>query len=307
MVIASHKTGSSLLGRMTRAACAAAGFHGNAVVDDQLMRALKPAPPGHAVCARMAHCFFCNDFTSCAKASAARTCPDEVSGRGKRASCCWLREFTWEQPQDSNVNFRALFMLRDPINFIVSHYWFHFDGHERPKPHEAYERARSGRPLNKTRGLLNEMMPGSYGSAVQILGVVNQLVRRNSPDKAKIMCLEDVMESEEAFVDIWVRAFQFLGLPIDAQTVRYDKAFYENNPASSRASKHTIEHGTSQHNEEKLGDARRVLKLDAEASRAYRGSTIFTTYRNLSASVNCFDWKTESRGDQKDAWMLRWW
>ena len=61
------------------------------------------------------------------------------------------------------------------------------------------------------------MMPGSYGSAVQILGVVNQLVRRNSPDKAKIMCLEDVMESEEAFVDIWVRAFQLLGLPIDAQ------------------------------------------------------------------------------------------
>ena len=51
----------------------------------------------------------------------------------------------------------------------------------------------------------------------------------------------------------------------------------------------------------------KVLKLDAEASRAYRGSTIFTTYRNLSASVNCFDWKTESRGDQKDAWMLRWW
>ena len=214
----SHKAGSTLVHWMTDSACKSLGLERRS--DDAMVDSPGPREPscmkvttnfgGHS-----SHC--ANDKT------ALKACPD-WNGDGHKhhfpsPSCCLFPPFPWEAP---NVNFRAVFFLRDPIKLIVSHFWFHFDGHERPKPAEMYQGTRKGDlyvPQNITKGLLHEMSPSNnkgngihgYGRFAQMMGVLSELVHRNPPHMAKFTCLEDIMVDEDSVIGVWKAAFDFIG------------------------------------------------------------------------------------------------
>ena len=315
MLVASHKTGSSMTGKVGKAACASLGL--KSLPDDPMREASR----GTETCMRQSNCFNCNS-DKCKREPSAMTCADvggpwrENPKTNPKQSCCYFPEFAWE-----SRDFRMVAILRDPVHLIVSHFWYHFDGHEHPGPPEVYRNDGHGYPLNITRGLIHEMSPTKlyhgYGNAAHHVGVINQLVRRNAPDKAQIACLEDFMVTEDSFVVMWKRVFQFLGLPISEASLREQQAFRELNPLSKHASQLTLEHGTANHKEkagghsraeEKLRNARTVLELDAEISERYQPSSTFTTYRRLSDEIRCWDWATNSRGAvNDDEWMVRSW
>ena len=214
----SHKAGSTLVHWMTDSACKSLGRKRQGYDARIHPPGFGPQPycmeattnfGGHS-----SHC--ANDKT------ALKACPDwggNSHHRSPAPSCCLFPPFRWEAP---NVNFRAVFFLRDPIKLIVSNFWFHFDGHERPKPAEMYRGIRKGDlyvPQNITKGLLHEMSPSNnkgngihgYGKAAQMMGVLSELVHRNPPHMAKFTCLEDIMVDEDSVIGVWKAAFDFIG------------------------------------------------------------------------------------------------
>jgi hypothetical protein len=184
--------------------------------------------------------------------------------------------------------YRILVVIRDPVHLIVSHYFYDYDGHEGGTKYE-----------NATEGLIYQLTKSKKYVDV---GKANELVRRNSPEWVKMGCLEDFMESEDAFYDLWETAFTFWQLPIPPAHLR--SQFTDLNPLSPRASKSVKDHGTFQDRETlSLSYAHQVLQLEI-TYRSEIKSSLFSSLADLSSRLRCWDWKENKRGI-RDKWILQ--
>ena len=277
LVVANHKTGSSMAVKMAMRACAILleRHYGKPLVNDT------SALLGSDTCFELISSTFqqkkmCGERFSQGCGGCGGTCD---------WACCPALPFSFEQ-----APFRGIAVLRDPIHLMVSQYWFTLDGHERGHGVKRF--------TNGTQSMAHQLSQERLFKAV---GVSVQFVRRNSPSNMRMGCLEDFMKSEAAFFEMWAKAFAFLDLPIPRAQLM--SSFADLNPKSTRASEATVAHSTFRDREEQsLAIAHDALRLD-RGNYSSVATVMYASLEDLSRQTNCWDWETDSRGT-KDAWQL---
>ena len=241
-------------------------------------------------------------------------CSEEYSGcfpkKGKNedTSCCPFHYPAPFEPSPwSHGLSRVIAFIRDPIHIVVSQCWYEFDGQEHGK---------KGGSGNVTYDLERQLVQGGHRVYVAV-AQINQLIRRNDPRNYKTACLEDLMESEFAFIDLWGKAFAHWGMSVSSAQLQEELALAEMNPRSPMAAEGTLGHAASSREgrealslkyAQEIMEIEKVVPVQVPSSQGSDQENVLYgkagNLLGLSKNVKCWDWHQNSRGE-KDEWVLQ--
>jgi hypothetical protein len=210
-------------------------------------------------------------------------------------------------------------VLRDPINLVVSHFFYHLDGNEAGNwtKMDDGQRLKHWLADDVDRGLEFEMGFQGFSTSIDSRASAVHFVAQSlafvleRQERMRIVCLEDFMQSEQSFYTTWANVLDFLSLDLPRGASSWHATLpaliSQENPLSADANDAVKVHGSASTEDGSrallvANYSQRVLMLD----RKLNGGTGHSLLK-LSAALQCYDWTGKGmprERAQRPSWQL---